>query len=344
MTWNKRSKSDWYRRCRPLQVQWKSKTTTLPEAARRPGTCWGHSKTGKEELGPFPFCLPAAYATHNLLPSVRDEAVDLFTRHAIEWHMGTPGPTGGSLPSTHLLDSQVQCVNVLLSLAAGPGLLDLVGEVVPGVARLVDVEDGRPLAFEWSGSRDYLGEWRGAPEERPRGRMTTNADALLVAERSNGGRTGVLVEWKFTESYEEPTPFRRPGGRDRRDTYRPHYEARHSPFAVRPDISAFFHEPHYQLLRQALLAAAMVEAGELGIDQAVLLHLVPAGNRTLRWTVPEGLKALGDEIDEVWRRLLPGPSVRYACLDTAALLTATPGLAERYGMLTGPTPRPAATP
>lgn len=59
------------------------------------------------------------------------------------------------------------------------------------------------------------------------------------------------------------------------------------------------------------MANGMVKAQEFGIDRAVLLHLVPAGNRTLRTTVPKGLEHLGKEMDEVWHRLLPGPTVTY---------------------------------
>jgi len=273
------------------------------------------------------------HATLNLLSSIQAEALSRFAAHGIEWHGWTPGPEAECWPSTHLLDSQVQCVNVLLSLASSTGLLDLARRVVPGAVNLVPVEDGRPLTFEWNGREDYLGEWSGDPTDRPRGRMTTNVDALMVVERNDQGRTGILVEWKFTESYSWPVPYIRRNGTDRRDTYRPFFEAKNTPFAIRPDISAFFQEPHYQLMRQALLGAAMVRAGEFGIDQAVLLHLVPVGNHTLRRTVPEGLKDLGDEIDAVWHRLLPGPVVRYICIDTAPLFRATPELANRYGML-----------
>lgn len=335
MSYEKRPKSDCYQHSRPLQEAWKSRTATLPDDARRPGTCWIESKDGRKEVGTFPICLPTPYAAHNLLPFVRSDALGMFARHEIDWHMGTPGPEEELLPSTHLLDSQVQCVNVLLSLARSDGLLNLVRGVVPGADALVAVEDGSAIAFEWNGLEDYLGEWPGDPSKRPRGRMTTNADALVAVERRGGGRTVILIEWKFTESYPEPVPFvRRRDGTDRRDTYRPHYEGAASAFAVRPDISAFFHEPHYQLMRQALLAQAMVRAGDFGADEAVLLHLVPAGNRTLRTTVPAGLRELGAEIDEVWRKLLPGPVVRYACMATEPLYMATPELAERYGMLT----------
>lgn len=326
----RRSKTPWYTAARRAQQAWKASTSTLPEGARVAGTTWVQGRRGREEVGPFPVCLPVEHAALNLLPGVRDEALARFERHGIEWHGWTPGPNGECWPSTHLLDSQVQCVNVLLSLAHRPGLLlDVVRRVVPAATELVVIEDGSPVAFEWIGAKDYLGEGRGRP--RHRGRYATSADALLVVGRAGGGRTGIVMEWKFTESYVEPVPFLGSGGTDRRDIYRRHYEATTSPFAVHPSIDAFFHEPHYQLLRQALLAGAMMNAGEFEIDEAVLLHVVPAGNTTLRATVTDGLGEYGDNIDQVWRRLLAGPKVRYVCMAGEPLFTATPELAERYG-------------
>lgn len=334
MSQGRRRKTAWYTSCRLMQEAWKTSTETLPEDARGAGTTWVEQRGGRVERGPFPICLPASFADRNLVPAVRADALRRFDRHGIEWHGWTPGPEEQCWPSTHLLDSQAQCVNVLLTLAAKPELLlNVVRRVAPDATDLVDVEDAGPLAFEWIGGEDYLGEARGRP--RYRGRFSTSADALLVVRRRAGGRTCVLVEWKFTESYDVPVRFRGAGRTDRREVYRPHYEADGSPFVFRPPIDAFFHEPHYQLLRQALLASKMVGASEFGADQALLLHVVPAGNKDLRTTVPDGLAEHGEEIDDVWNRLLPGPVVRYACLESEGLLTATPELAERYGSCCG---------
>jgi len=287
----------------------------------------------RAEIGPFPICLPLPFADMNLLSSVRRDAIERFARHDIEWHAWSPGPSDVKWPSGHLLDSQVQCVNVLLSLAREPALLlNLVRQVEPGATHLVSVEDDSPVAFEWIGHKDYLGEGRGLP--RHRGRFCTSADALIVVQRPDG-RTGILVEWKFTETYDHAVPFRGYGGTDRRDVYRAAYDGARCPLSVRPPIEAFFHEPHYQLLRQALLAAAMVEAGEHGIDRAILLHVVPAKNGALRAITTPGLTAFGKDMATIWRRLLPGPRVTYRCVDSGPLMTSTPELRERYGMLVG---------
>ena len=328
MSGSRRPKSPWYSRSRRAQEHWKATTHQLPDAARAAGRTWVESRGERVAVGPFPVCLPESHAAHNLLPEIRAEALRRFADHGIQWHGATPGPDG-PLPSTHLLDSQVQCVNALLCLAQEAGaLLEELRTQLPEATRLLPLEDGSPVAFEWIGAEDYLGEGSGKP--RRRGDRTTSIDALLVAERSDGGRTAVLVEWKFTESYPSPLPRRGWAAALRRKRYTDLYAAAAPHFSMQPPLEAFFQEPHYQLLRQALLAQAMVEQGEHGVDRAVMLHVVPADNRRLRATLSPELAALGDQLDTVWSRLLPGPVLRYACMDSRPLLARCPPLRERY--------------
>lgn len=196
------------------------------------------------------------------------------------------------------------------------------------VQALAEVEAGSPITFEWIGHEDYLGEARGKPRER--GRYCTSADALLVAVRADGGSTAVLVEWKFTELYDKPVAVRT-ATTDRREVYRARYEADVSPLVERPALDLYFHESHYPLLRQALLAGAMVDAREFGIDRAVMLHLVPGRHHTLREFVPPGLRELGSTIEDVRSRLLPTSNLGYRMADNQPLLQACPEIAERYG-------------
>lgn len=319
----KRAKTPWYTAQRRAQEAWKARSPTLPEDARGPGTTFVESRGEVIEVGPFPVCLPRQHAARNLLPDVRDEALRRFAAHGITWHGVTPGP-GGAGPSTHLLDSQVQCVNTLLSCARTRALLELVQQAVPTATGLVPVEDGHTVAFEWIGDADYLEERPG--EVRHRGRYTTSLDALAVAE-TPGGRTLVGIEWKFTESYAHGLPRRLHALRHRR--YGRRFEA--APFAEHPPLEAFFHDPHDQLMRQALLLHAMCRANEFGGRRAVLVHVVPGDNRHLRNTVTPGLAPFGDRLHTVWGRLLPGPELRYVCVDSATLWSEVRALQERYG-------------
>ena len=87
-----------------LAVAWKQRTLTLSDDARMPGV---YAKGGRA----YPFCLPVEFASHNLLPEVRDGAIELFKDLDIPWHDSV-----AEGPSNHLRDSQVQCVNALFAM------------------------------------------------------------------------------------------------------------------------------------------------------------------------------------------------------------------------------------
>src|SRR4051812_41959114 len=101
-------KNDFVERARRHASAWKAHTPTLPEGARGPAA---YLRAGKPQ-GMYPFCLPAPYAVHNLLPDVRDSALREFATKGIAWHAQTPAG-----PTNHLLSSQIQCVNALEPLA-----------------------------------------------------------------------------------------------------------------------------------------------------------------------------------------------------------------------------------
>src|SRR4051794_41382915 len=84
-----------------LAVTWKQRSLTLPDEARVPGVYEKHHRA-------YPVCLPIEHALHNLLPEVRDGAIELFTELDIPWHDSVAGG-----PSNHLRDSQGQGANPL---------------------------------------------------------------------------------------------------------------------------------------------------------------------------------------------------------------------------------------
>jgi hypothetical protein len=340
--------TDWKEAARAQQTRWKGTTSTLSDTARADGTYFEKKEgrsgqvTWQESEKAYAHCLPRAHASDNLLAGVRTEALSRMQRYGIVWHGETPraGLNGDAGPTTNLLSSQIQCINSLLSLENQPDLLlDRVQSVVPGARKLVPIRhtnQAKPeglVAFEWIGRKNYLGEK--VSGQRTRGARVTSADGLIIAEREAGRRTGVLIEWKFTESYPSAMgSFIGSSGADRRETYRARYEAATSPFTgEKPPIDAFFHEPNYQFLRQTLLAQAMVEAKEHGVDSMVVLALMPAGNRPLMRGVAEGLRTYGETLDVAWSTLVSGPKVRFVWQDTKTWLTATPELTERYGGL-----------
>jgi len=80
---------------RSRAAAWKSATALLSIEARADARYIG--KTGAPCTPSYPFCVPAAQATENLLPEVREQALSLFEELGIPWHSGCGGG-----PSNHL--------------------------------------------------------------------------------------------------------------------------------------------------------------------------------------------------------------------------------------------------
>lgn len=277
---------------------WKQATTDLPDQARTPGyyrDCAGQSR------GPFPFCLPNGYATHNLLPDVRDAALDHFRRLDIPWHNSVNGG-----PSNHLLDSQVQCANALTPMVADPDRIHAALGHTLGLGHLTPFADGTYVTFEYIGERDHLGESPKRP--RRRGTKCTSVDAAFQHTAPDGARELILLEWKFTEKY-PPDPARSKGHPTRRNTYAKLINAENGP--INPGslpLESLFDEPIYQLVRQQLLAHEIEHDPSSGYDRVRVAHVLPPANTAYEMSVHNtGATALGDSTSTAWRALLRRP-------------------------------------
>jgi hypothetical protein len=308
---------------RQRAAAWKSRTPLLPDEARADAP---YVRDGKD-VGCHPYCLPPAYAAYNLLPEVREVALDYFARQAIAWHQPTPcGPTN------HLLSSQVQCVNALMAMNDDPARIKATFASVFDVSEVLDIEPGRRVAFEYIGAQDYLGE---VPDgDRCRGARTTSADAALRYRTSDGHVEIALVEWKYTEDYRGQELSLDPG---RRRAQRYERAWHHAAAPVRTDVLPYedlFVEPFYQLFRQQLLAWRVERAGELDAACVRVVHVSPHDNLALRTSLnrPSHLEA-GAEVFGIWRAMVRA-SDRFVTLDSRVF--ADPGVTsadynERYG-------------
>jgi len=279
------------------QTAWKLTTKMLPRQAKVPGLYYSRM---------LPYCLPLDYAPYNLFHEIREDAMSTFKRLGIIWHSSAlPG-----LPSNHLCSSQVFCVNVLFPFIDRPDALSvLLRPFFPDLTRMVPVEEGRYIAFEWIGDTNYLGESPKLGYDRHRGAGNTSIDAMMIYETKEGKRIMLLIEWKYSESYGVSYKRFRTDGTDRIEPYRDFFYGERSPIdiTVTPRIEDFLYEPFYQLLRHSLLASRILEVGIPEVDQVKVVHVHAGGNNEIKAVTSPNLRDIGSDTYEVWNRVLLDP-------------------------------------
>ena len=297
---------------RRRSAMWKASAGCLPDAARRAAPYVG--KDGHPGERDLPFCLPAEFASLNLLPEVRDDAMALFETLGIPWHAGIDGG-----PSNHLLSSQVQCVNALGQMVEQPArIVAAFGELLE-IAEVLEIEPDRCLTFEYIGASDYFDEGAGAP--RTRGSHCTSVDAAFRYRGHDGGVHLALIEWKYTESYRrmrQPDPER---DSTRRNRYLADLQSQDGPLRAEVwPFELFLDEPFYQLMRQQLMAHRLEQDPDVDVDTVQVVHVLSPRNLDYqRSLVREGHRTLGQTVSDVWALLLRRPST-FVHLDPVTFL------------------------
>ena len=295
-------------------IAFKAISPNFSDAARDAGTYRGK---------PRPFCLPNACADENLFSEIREPSMTYFSKYGIKWHDGHH-----DMPSNHLCDSQVCCVNFLYPFADKPqALRELLRPLFPDIALTLPIEAGKMVAMEWIGRENYLGEKVSRNGRRTRGANFTSADAAVKFERHDGQVQIVLIEWKYTESYSSASYKQSRSGTDRTAIYRHLYDRDDFPLRkdLLPGFDALFYEPFYQLMRQQLLANEMEKQRELDADIVSLLHICPAANADFQKVTSPPLRELGDSVTGIWQRLQTRPD-RFASV----------GVEDMFGRLSIP--------
>ncbi len=289
---------------------------------------------GPEVLRPeADYRLKPEHRVLNLGPEIRKQAIAYFgPPRNIQWHRH----------ADHGLSSQIMCVNLLMPFAQRPELLKDVMSRALGrpVGRMLPIEDGpHYVGFEWTGLKDYLGEW-GKSGKATRGANATSADAVVRFEAEGRVET-LLIEWKYTESYGTLPEARREAERTRRYVAKAFHPDGPLRAGLDIEVRDLFWEPAYQLLRQQMLAHRMQQAREDGADRVSVLHISPAGNVALHKVTAPKLRPLGSDIFTVFRSLLTDPSaftgatVEHAFAPTLEARKSEPWAAyllDRYGL------------
>lgn len=286
-------------------------------------------KPGTYRKIPRSFCLADGHSAENLYADLREDAITYFRERSITWHDGWPDRYGNGrgLPSNHLCCSQSACVNCLWPMTRDADLLASVFRpFFPDLAEVLPFKADEPLpdgtdpflAFEWIGTRNYLGE-RGNPQ---RGANATSADFAFRFRRYDGRIQLVLGEWKYTEYYSRKEPNPNP---TQLRVYREAFKRWKAVQPRLPNYRSFFVEPFYQLMRLTLLAQEMERArhdgeGEMEADVVSVLTVVPKANREYhdRFTSPDFAR-YGRTVPSTWAYLAPPD--RFLSITGESLLT-----------------------
>jgi len=278
---------------KPKQTKFKTTSPYFSDLARLAGIYKGK---------PRPFCVPIEFAEQNLFPEIRETALLHFSVHSIKWHDGQNGK-----PSNHLCDSQVCCVNFLFPFADKPeALAQVLRPIFPELEKMLPVESGKYVSFEWIGQENYLGEKISRNGQRTRGANYTSADSIVMFERKDKKRQVVLIEWKYAESYGGTFLKISDSGTDRTNIYQHLFKSADCPINkdILPSFDSLFYEPFYQFMRQQFLASEMEKAHEMGADIVSLLHIAPAHNTDFRKVTSPELVKLGESATSIWKKLV----------------------------------------
>jgi hypothetical protein len=185
-------------------------------------------------------------------------------------------------------------------------LAEILRPIFPELDRMLPVENGQYVSFEWIGKHNYLGERISRNGKRTRGANFTSTDSIVMFERKDRKRQVVLIEWKYTESYGSTSLKTAKSGTDRTEIYNHLFERDDCPVNkdLLPSFDALFYEPFYQFMRQQLLAHEMEKAHELDAEVVSLLHIAPSHNEDFRKVTSPKLRLLGESATDVWKKLV----------------------------------------
>ena len=273
-------------------------------------------------------------AEKNLYPSIMTTAVYYFRQNRISWW-------GGKDVTGHTLSSQVACINHLFAIRNDlEAVTLLIKGLNPDFIRplLIGSDKYSPgyIQFESVSDKQYLNE-----DGLTRGTQCTSVDALIYAEHKDGSLWLIPIEWKFTEHYSnrnkalegaaaDPTGCK---GSVRQSRY--NNLIRSSNQLKYDNLSLFYFEPFYQLMRQTLWAEQMVKNKDnetLKADNFLHVHVIPKDNNDLLKETGKPYKCSGLSMEGTWRSLLKDQS-KYQIIDPKDLMRPLSSIPAYAGLL-----------
>lgn len=250
----------------------------------------------------------------NIYAPIRDAVVRYFKDNRISWW-------GGGKPTGHVLSSQIACINHLFAMKDEKAF---VLQFLNGVRdEFVDVmsitTDKFPayISFEAVSKIDHLNEGKSS-----RGTQCTSIDALIYAKHRSGQNWLIPIEWKYTEHYNNDNKAAGSKGIIRQGRYNELINK--SEYLKSDDLSIYYYEPFYQLMRQTLWAEQMIahrNEETLKADNFLHMHIIPSENKDL---LQKKYKCSGSDMESTWRGMLKDQS-RYIIVDPKNVLTGMVG-------------------
>lgn len=204
------------------------------------------------------------------------EAIRYFKENQIDWwHFGNQSP---QVPTTHMVSSQIQCLNYLFPLRKNQrAVMQLLQMFDERIDRVYPFPSGDFIEFEFTYHNErILGE---NDKGAKRGVMCTSIDAFIIAGREDK-KILVPIEWKYTEQYlmGANKALELHGGTKRQSRY--NELIKHSwQLKDYTDMvhSCYYYEPFYELMRQTLLVEGMVK--ERVADDFLHILIIPGDNK-----------------------------------------------------------------
>jgi hypothetical protein len=230
----------------------------------------------------------------NLSGEIRKEALDYFRDNKKSWwkiaekdlskyEWLSDNELSNEFPTGNMLSSQVSCINHLFILRKDQNLvttvLQNIGQKIGRTIVAAEIIDDGYIEFEKMEGKNENPLNEGP--NRKEGSKSTSIDAMMVGRKNDGKNILVLIEWKYTETYENQDCKFFPD-------YEPHQgykkmlQNEDCPIKAQKDIMSLFYNPYYQLMRQTLLGWKMVKLNEYGCDEYINLHIIPQENYILR--------------------------------------------------------------
>ena len=239
----------------------------------------------------------------NLHPAIRTEAVQYFEENNISWW-------GGRKPTGHVLSSQIACLNHLFAIRKDKtAVLVLAQEINPEFVEVLLIESDKfspgYIQFEAVSDIDHLNE--GSPN---RGSNCTSIDALIYARHKNGSLWLIPIEWKYTEHYANQDKAKEGYTKDPNGCKGVVRQRRYNDLIKNStqlksdDLTVYYFEPFYQLMRQTLWAEQIVAnkpQERLKADNYIHVHVIPSANTDL---LHKRYRCSGMNMQDTWRSYL----------------------------------------